>query len=216
MENFLNISWQEEVVNKQNAILRGARGSGKTIVAVRWAIENMKRGHDVTFLSGLGGMSSWTIQEMFVKELTRQGIEILARAHGLISLGNRTNLFLHTEGSSIFRHSGRVWQRAIVIDDADYLSVEKFKQLQINPEASLFITGTHELETMDIFLKPHWHPLYCEFNYNHMLEAGLLSKIEVTNWARLYMNPEQLKNEFGPWREIGNRSQKHVLDKYDN
>jgi hypothetical protein len=220
MRNFLKIPYQEEIINKTNqkVILRGARGCGKTQMAIRWATEVMKQGKNVAFIVGITPLYSNT-KSMITSYLREEGIPItggfmgnIHTEHGKIEVIN-----LH---AAYFLHRAMLSHDALVIDDACMLDTDDFSRLRIrgaSSEMPMLITGVDNQRTMARFLEPRTignRSIYHEISYIDMTKAGLMDEETMNNY-RKETSEKFFKDSFGPWTSVSNKDNKYVLDRYD-
>jgi hypothetical protein len=220
MRNFLKIPYQEEIINKTNqkVILRGARGCGKTHMAIRWAVEVMKQQKDVAFVVGITPLYSNT-KSMITRYLGEECIPITGGFMGNIhtEYGKIEIINLH---ATYFSHGVSMTHDALIIDDACMLDVEDFGKLRVRGVQSdmpMFIAGVHNQRTMARFLEPRIiadRNVYHEVSHIDMLNTGLMSDDSFRN-LKLGM-PNEFQEHFGPWTSILNKDNKHVLERYDS
>jgi hypothetical protein len=197
----------------QNIVFRGARGAGKSYTAMKWVAENIKNGQNVIFICGIAALVDNT-KRMLISRLEEEGL-IIRNVFQNVIITDRGGVVITNIHSPVFRgHS--VTEEAIVIDDADFMSVESFRTIQYSRDTKLFITGADREKTMELFtinLTTQNHELYHEASYIDMLREGLITEEQVKNWKTI-LGIKTFDAMFGPWTIRHNKDAKYVLENY--
>lgn len=220
MVNFLNIQWQENILQQEGSIiLRAARGSGKSYISVRWAIEQIKKNKDVHWVSSVFSGQHHII-DLFIVELERQSIGYsISTDRSYITTGLGDVYITNPRSASDVRLS--LVSQALVIDDADYLRQSDFHTImrRTASRTPILATGRRDANAFNEFLYNGIldDASYHEVSYIDCISSGLIPSLNIGRLKREYPTEIEFKRDYGPW-EKGQRNADYVylLQRFDD